>query len=193
MIDPTNTIEAIAQKTAQLMGEPWDFISDQRKEKYRISALMSWEQIVYARQTGFEDAQHIGETLLTAPSTPKRWLPGIREMINAVGVHARQEKERATIGAQVPDVLPNGFSDDDPHTELMAGEQDPQELLSDDEQCGATHMGGWTCTRPAHSPTWKHWDADREYMPEVKGSILATWWDAEGDIESLHPVFTPQD
>lgn len=186
MLDPTKSIENMAQQASKLLGEPWDFLDDRRKERYRALAFHIYEEVIRTYHVAIEDAISEVNELQVAPSTPKRWLPGVKEASNALAVMLELEKERTEIGVMVPERLPDGFSEVDPYDSLVAGDKEPHLFVGD--VCGAEHEAGWTCTRHAHDPSWKHWDADRDYKPDLTGDILATWYDSEdGDLESLHP------
>lgn len=182
MVDPSGDIEAVAMMFAKIRGEHWEALSELDKRKLRVIAFYTFENILFTRQRTFEDAAEYVESLLAEPTTPKRWMPGVKEAASALRVRMLLEKEAMTVGSDIPEHLPTNFSDIDPYLALEAGDPDPCEPLSEEERCGAMHDGGWTCTREPHPPTWAHYDGDRSYCPPASGQILAIWFEWDGDV-----------
>lgn len=186
MLDPTKSVEKMAVQVAKSLDEDWEGMSEERKAKFRIVAFFIYEEILTTYHVAIQDSILELNDLQTAHSTPKRWLPGIKEAANALSVTLEFEKQRTEIGASVPESLLMSFTNEDPYADFVAGDQAPVMFIG--ELCGNEHEDGWTCTREVHDPTWLHWDADKEYFPPASGEILATWYGSEDELTSIHPA-----
>lgn len=195
MADPTTIVDRVAPIYAQELGEDWETLSTERKERYRVLAYKIYEIHVTNKLEGLDMAAEIIEAVQVAPSTPKTWLKGVQEAKNAL--KWATEKMRADIETRVtvPDVLPEDFNAEDPHSALRAGDIAPEVVLGPD-RCGVEHEDNWVCSRPKHPDHWMHYDADPgefyddddELVDILEGTILATWHYEGERLDSLHPA-----
>jgi len=188
MIDPSREVEDVAIALTKVLGDDWESLSPERRARMRATAFYVFENTLEARKRTMEQCVSMIEDLMNAPSTPKRWLPGIKEAMNTVRVRAMFESEELVIGASVPEHLPSNFEADDPYEHLTPGDFDPNPVLPVEERCGARHDGGWECTRAVHPPHWRHWDSDREVVSALSGQIHTMWY-TEDDELALSPAY----
>lgn len=194
MADPTSIINKTAPMYAEVMGEAWDELTEERKMLYRSLAFRVYEVHVKNRLDAMQNCIEVIEGVQTAQSTPKGWLRGVQESKNALVLYHLTATEELQTRPSIPEELPEDFNVEDPYATLRAGDTEP-ETTPEGLQCGAQHEFNWTCTRPAHPEHWMHWDADpgdNEDLEDLTGTILATWKDGE-TLESLHPVFGDPD
>lgn len=194
MSDPTQRISNLALSFSGVLVDDWDELSAEQRNNYRILAYNVYISTMTVRHNTFVDAAAIVEDLLGDPKTPQRWMPGIKEALNAIRVYAIQEEEAVEVAVRVPETLPDDFMSDDPYSDIRAGQPDPYTTLVDVEnQCGEVHASGFTCTRPDHPPHWKHWDGDRVVQPPFTiGNVHVTWVN-DDDFETVDPEIVDDD
>lgn len=193
MGDPTIVMQKTAESYARILGEDWDELSQERQERFRVLAFSVYQMHVTNKLQGMKMAIEAVEDVQCAPSTPKRWLPGVQEAKNALCFMVEEELELLEIAVEVPDVVPDNLDANDPYEDLRAGDRSPYDALKSTEVCGNVKSEdgdtGWTCTRLHHPAHWKCWDDDPgEWYEDADGEILVTWYQDGGPLESIHPA-----
>ena len=184
MLSEFTISEGLARIFSTHLGDEFDNLSPESQESMR---RVGYAVHVLLCDTRHEVLKASAETLanmITRPSTPKRWMPGLQEGAKELNFLALLESE--STDPYIPDHVARLFTDPDPYAKLQAGEEDPflQGPLPWDAVCRAENDGDWVCTRPIHPDHWQHWDSD----PSVgDGRVLATW-DETGELTSIDPA-----
>lgn len=185
---PVEITEKTAKTYASSMREEWDELSDERKMHWRALAFRIYEMHCKNKLNGMTMALNEIEEVQLAPSTPKRWLPGVQEARNAIALMITEELDTLDVRVTVPESVPDAFDAIDPYLTLSAEDVDPYIGTESDLQCGYVHEDGWTCTREMHPMHWQHWDSNpAEFYEDTNGEILVTWFYDE-DVTTVHPA-----
>lgn len=192
--DPSWIVEKTAEAYAEVLDEEWDALSPERQMKFRILAYNVLDNHMRNKINGMKLSISVVEDVLCAPSTPKRWLPGVQEAKNALFFALEIEGDALEVRVNIPESVPNGLESHDPYSTLEAGDLDPYEAMGDkSERCGKVHGEGWSCTRPVHPEHFQCWDAEpAEFYRDCEGEILVTWT-SEDELTSVHPAVLEYD
>lgn len=192
MGNPTLVIQKTAESYARVLGDEWEDLTPERQERFRVLSFHIYQMHVSNKLQGMKQAIEAVEDVQCAPSTPKRWLPGVQEAKNALCFMVEEEMEILEMRVEVPDVVPDNLDAEDPYSTLTAGDKSPYGLIKSEDLCGVVKSddgeNGWTCTRLHHPSHWQHWDNDPgEWYEDADGEILVTWFDG-GPLETVHPA-----
>lgn len=175
--------ETLGRAVAKNLGEDFDTLDFSRQAAYRRVGFAIHEGVLKARDDAVSFAADSLEYMMTIQSTPKRWLPGLKEGAQALRtVKTQGQLARET---KVP-VDPIAYLEaPDPFASVEAGDDDPyiDARIGGFQECGHAGDGGWTCTRPVHPPHWQHFDTDPDWGD---GTVLTTWGE-DGELTSVHP------
>lgn len=190
--DPTRLIQATAESYARVLGEEWEDLSAERQQKFRVLSYHIYTMHCTNKLAGIKQAVDEVDDVLLAPSTPKRWLPGVQEAKNSLIAMMVEEMDTLEMRVAVPDGVPDDLEAEDPHSTLEAGVKSPYGLVKAEDRCGLLKPSdedaeyGWTCTRPKHPDHWLHWDDESDgFYDNADGEILVTWH-SDGPLESIH-------
>lgn len=187
MNDVVEMVERTAQSYAKVLREKWDDMPAKRQDMFRQLAFFIYEMHIKNKLNGMSEALQVIQQVQQAPSTPKRWLPGVQEAANAVGLYIADEVELHEIAVEVPETVPDDLTKADPYSHLTAEDTDPYGgCVPSKERCGALHDENWTCTRPVHPSHWQHWDSDPEDFYKETGTDILVTWNGNGEIRTIH-------
>lgn len=185
--DTFGAVDILAREIAKNLGEAYEDLDDTRASAFRRVAYSVHESLIQERDRTLLFASECMDDLMTLDSTPKRWLPGLKEgakVLRTLGARAKLGRE-----LQIPDVFTFDEPEEDPFSMIEAGDVDPYDCYFPiGGTCGHEGDGGYTCSRPPHDPSWQHFDSDARdsNWSSLFGTVLATW-DSTGGLTSLHP------
>lgn len=187
MNDVVDVIERTAQSHAKVLHEKWDDLPESRREMFRKLAYLIYTMHIKNKLMGMQEMIQVVEDVQTAGSTPKRWLPGVKEAKNAMLWYLECAEGELSITVEVPEVVPTDLEQPDPYAELGAEDTDPYNATEGvEDRCGWVHPDEWSCTRPNHPDHWQHWDAESGGIyPGTETHILATWF-GSNELDTIH-------
>lgn len=184
--DPFKAVDSLARSLSKTLGESYEDLSFDRSAAYRRIAFSIHEAMLEERDRTLQFAAEALDDVLKLPSTPKRWMPGLKEGAKVLRTLAATAKLRREF--DVDNWGDPEDSESDPLEWVEAGDEDPFDGQIFVEACGHEGEGGYTCTRPPHPSSWQHFDTDASDSNwlDLSGEVLATW-DSTGGLTSLHP------
>jgi len=184
-MDRFQQVEKLARALANTLEEDFDEISESRRSLYRKAGYEVGESIIISRDNAYLHSADNLLDLMTEPSTPKRWAPGLRE--GATFLQTRVAENQLEREMRTPDVFDPELSTPDPYAFVEAGDEDPYADLPDTyPMCNSEGEGGWSCTRPKHPQHWQCFDTE---FDGEHGEVFATWYvDNGGQLTGVHPI-----
>lgn len=184
-------IDEVARQMAGMMDERWEEIDQSRQQRWRSLAWITVSENVIRN---YETAEDVADQLEGAVVSGNCYRKDMSGMLLAAQLIRREIGLAVEEGfwGEMSDTVPVDLDKDDPHAALVGGDLDPYVSIDVDvERCAETHEDGWECTRPVHSPTWQHWDADPEMSSPA--AIQVTWGEDDQSLISIHPNLISED